>query len=162
MLDKVGDYFGLFTHHFLRHLYSVRGDIPRELAQAETEIAIGTERGDMEAFRVGPLWEGGRTGAGRLRVDEAAELATRAIRSVITRGSITEILAEGTLGFVRLQASDYRGARVCFERSRKTIQQKAFFFEFVGPIYPLLVESLLGPRWADTATGPGHRKEGPA
>jgi hypothetical protein len=44
-LDKVGDWMGFFSHHTLRHLYAVRRHIPRELVEAEAEIAIGMERG---------------------------------------------------------------------------------------------------------------------
>ena len=53
ILDRVGDWFGFFTHHTLRHLYAVRGDIPRELAEAEIEIATGRARGDPEALAYG-------------------------------------------------------------------------------------------------------------
>ena len=65
---------GMFSHHFLRHIYAVRGDIPRELAEAETEIAIGTARGDAETLAWGQYGKAdalARAG----RIDEAQDLA---------------------------------------------------------------------------------------
>ena len=72
-LDKVGDWMGFFSHHTLRHLYAVRGDIPRELVEAEAEIAIGKERGDAEALAYGQYGKAdalARSG----RFEEAIEL----------------------------------------------------------------------------------------
>ena len=53
ILDKVGDYYATFSHHFLRHIYAIRGDIPRELTEADVEITLGTDRGDAEALAWG-------------------------------------------------------------------------------------------------------------
>ncbi len=33
-LDRVAEYYTSFSHHILRHLYAVRGDIPSEIAEA--------------------------------------------------------------------------------------------------------------------------------
>ena len=154
-LDKVGDWFGMFSHHVLRHVYAVRGDIPRELAEAESEITTGTQRGDVESLAWGQYGKAdalARAG----RVDEAQDLADRAVESLIARNSTTLGVAYGTLGYARLQASDYPGARSAFEKSRSCAIRKFFLVEFVGPTFPLLVESLLGPHWADTASGPSR------
>ena len=77
-LDKVGDWFGLFSHHTLRHLYAVRGDIPMELAEAELEIETATARGDAEALAYGQYGKAdalARAG----RVEEAHELMIPAV-----------------------------------------------------------------------------------
>src|SRR6185437_7592935 len=39
---------------------------------------------------------------------------------------------------------------------RTSIHRTFFLVEFVGPTYPLFVESLLGPRWAEADGGPSR------
>ncbi len=154
ILDKVRDHTGMFTHHFLRHIASVRGDIPRELAEADTEIAIGLASDDAETLAWGHYGKAGAL-ARAGRIDEALEFAARAVESTRIKSSNTFAVATGVLGFACLQASDYAGARQALEQSRTSINRTFFLVEFVGPTYPLLVESLLGPRWADAEAGGG-------
>ncbi len=154
-LDKVGDWFGFFSHHTLRHLYAVRGDIPMELAEAETEIATGKERGDAEFLAYGQYGKAvalARAG----RHEEANELVGPAVELLVARDSLALLIAYAHLGFVRLQASDYAGARAALEQSRDRIIRTYSPFEFAGLTFPLLVESLLGPRWADADGGPSR------
>jgi serine/threonine protein kinase/tetratricopeptide (TPR) repeat protein len=154
-LDKVGDWFGFFCHHKLRHIYAIRGDIPRELVEAEVEIEVGKSRGDAEALAYGQYGKAdalARAG----RVEEANELMAPAVESLIARDSLALLIAYGHLGFVRLQASDYAGARAALEKSRDRIIRTYCPFEFAGPTFPLLVESLLGPRWAQRSGGPSR------
>jgi tetratricopeptide (TPR) repeat protein len=153
-LDKVGDWFGMFSHHVLRHIASVRGDIAGELAEAETEIQIGTARGDNETLSWGLYGKAGAL-ARAGRTDEAQELAARSVEVGTDLDSNTLGVALGVLGFVRLQASDFSGARDSLERSHLRLVRTLFLVEFAGPTYPLLVESLLGPRWAQTETEGG-------
>ena len=109
ILDKVGDWFGMFSHHTLRHIHSVRGDIRSELAKAKQEIALGTARGDDVArFRgdctARPMaWHG--PGISR-RPRICRPLGVEELTSL---KSNTAGLGLGVLGFVRLQASDYAG-----------------------------------------------------
>ncbi len=155
LLDKVGDYFGVFSHHFLRHVYTIRGDIPRELAEAESEAAISTTSGDAEALAWGHYGKAGalaRSG----RIGEALEYADSAVESLRARKSLTVAIAYHILGYARLQASDYPGAREALEQSRSAINRTCYMVEVSGPTYPLLVESLLGPRWADAEGGPNR------
>ena len=154
-LDKVGNWMGFFSHHTLRHLYAVRGDIPMELVEAEVEIETGKARGDAEALAYGQYGKAdalARAG----RVEEANELMAPAVEVLIARDSLALSIAYGHLGFVRLQASDYSGARAALEKSRDRVFRTYCPFEFVGPTFPLLVESLLGPRWADASGGPSR------
>ncbi len=154
-LDKVGDWFGIFSHHMLRHLYSIRGDIPMELAEAEVEIADAERRGDAEILAYGQYGKAAalaRSG----RTEEAKELVAPAVQSLIARGSIARLIAYGHLGFIRLQASDYTGAHAALEESRAIVIRTCGLFEFAGPTYPLLVESLLGPRWVEARGGPSR------
>ena len=97
---------GFFSHHTLRHLYAVRGDIPMELVEAEVEIETGKTRGDAEALAYGQYGKAdalARAG----RVEEANALMGPAIDVLIARDSLALSIAYGHLGFVRLQASDY-------------------------------------------------------
>jgi tetratricopeptide (TPR) repeat protein len=154
-LDRVGDWMGFFSHHTLRHLYAVRGDIPMELVEAEAEIAIGRTRGDAEALAYGQYGKADALArAGRF--EEANELMIPAVEVLIARDSLALLIAYGHLGFVRLQSSDYSGARAALEKSRDRIVRTYCPFEFAGPTLPLLVESLLGPRWAGADDGPSR------
>jgi tetratricopeptide (TPR) repeat protein len=156
VLNKVGDWHGGFSHHVLRHLHGIRADFAAELAEAEFEIANGVSRGDSETIAWGHYGKAhalAMTG----RVLEAERLATDAVAALPTR-STTIGVAYGILGFVRLQASDYAGARDALEQSRAAVFRAFCLYEFVGPTYPLLVESLLGPHWAmaETQRGPSR------
>jgi tetratricopeptide (TPR) repeat protein len=154
-LDKVGDWFGMFSHHVLRHIYSIRGDIPRTLAEAETEIAIAQLRGDADTLSWGQYGKAdalARAG----RVQEALEFAKIAVDSAIARNSMTVAVAQSVLGYARLQASDYSGARQVLEQSRSRGFRTMFLCEFMAPTFPMLVESLLGPHWYDPANAPSR------
>ena len=154
-LDKVGDWFGLFSHHILRHVYAVRGDIPRELAEAEAEIAIGTAARRRGERGLGAIWQGRRPGPGR--PDRRGPDLVPPARSSRSPHAIRRPSARlPVLGFVRLQASDYSGARAALEQSRSSVKRTFFFIEFVADLYPMLVESLLGPHWADAEGGPSR------
>ena len=82
VLDKVGDWIGFFSHHMLRHIYAVRGDIPMELVEAEFEIAYGRARGDAEVLAYGQYGKAdalARSG----RTEEANELMAPAVELLI-------------------------------------------------------------------------------
>jgi len=154
-LDKVGDWFGAMSHHILRHIYTVRGDIPRQVVEAELEVAIGMACGDLDMVAWGYYGKADAFArAGRL--GEAQDLAARAAESLSARGSWAIGIAYQVLGFVRLQGSDYAGARAALEQSRSSVRRTLSLVEFVAALYPLLVESLLGPRWADARGGPSR------
>ena len=122
-LDKVGDWFGFFSHHMLRHLYAVRGDIPMELVEAEAEIAIGRTRGDAEASAYGQYGKADALArAGRF--DEANELMVPVVEVLVARDSLALLIAYGHLGFVRLQSSDYSGLVPSLEKSRDRINSE--------------------------------------
>ncbi len=155
-LDKVGDWFGAFAHHILRHVYTVRCDIPRELAEAEAEVQIGTTCGDRDIVAWGHYGKAGifaRTG----RIDEAMQSALLAVDHLTKTGAWAVSIAEQVLGFVRLQASDYAGARAALERSAAIVIRTMSLIEFVAPVYALLPESLLGPNWADSSGYPNRK-----
>ena len=153
ILDKVSDYYTNWTHHWLRHSHAVRGDIGKELIEAEAEILLGATRGDDEILSWGLY--GKADALARLgRTDEALVLVSRALELQRTRGSLTVIVAGQVAGFVRLQASDYEGARVLLEEMERLLRTNLFFMEFSTPLYPIWVESLVGPHWAKPLDGP--------
>ena len=155
-LDKVGDWFGGFAHHFLRHVHARPRRHPEGVGRGgiRDRQRHGARRpGDdrLGQVRQGPCpRQAGRAHGGRD--------ARRRARSSRCRPDSTTIgIAYGVLGFVRLQASDYAGAR---DRARaisgRDLSGPSCLIEFVGPTFPLLVESLLGPRWADAEGGPSR------
>jgi tetratricopeptide (TPR) repeat protein len=151
--DRVGEWYGNFTHHMLRHLHSVRGNISGELAESEFELATGTASGDMEFFSYGLYGKAGAL-ARAGRTEEALPLVDRSVEILLGLGSAALAIAYGAQGYVRLQASDYAGARESVERSRKTVFRTHVPFEWVGLTFPILVESLLGPKWSNSDGGP--------
>ncbi len=70
-------------------------------------------------------------------------LSGRAINIVVTPTALQ------TYGFVHLQSGDYEAACDVLEESCKNIRHDWSFIEYTVRAYPLLVESLLGPRWHD-------------
>ena len=155
-LDKVGEWFGVFAHHTLRHIHGIHASNASELAEAEWEIATGTARGDQETTAWGQYGKA-HAFARMGRSDEAVEPATTAVSSLIARKSWNTVgIGYSTLSFARLQASDYPGARDAAEQARAASFRALCVYEFVGPAFPLLVESLLGPRWAEPERGPGQ------
>jgi eukaryotic-like serine/threonine-protein kinase len=155
ILDKIGDYYATFSHHFLRHIYAVRGDIAREVTEAEAEIALGTSRGDGEALAWGCYGKANAL-ARAGRIDEAVEQISRAVEILHSRESTAQSVAFQILGFVRLQASDYAAARAALENGVRLTRKYFMFVEFLGSTHSLLVESLLGPRWALVEGGPSR------
>ncbi len=155
-LDRVAQYLTSFSHHFLRHLYAVRGDIPSELAEAEAEIALGTIRGDGEALAWGKFGKASAL-ARAGRTNEALEHTRCAVEILLRRKSMAVTIAQGTEGFAHMQASDYAAARSVLEESARRIRAGFWYMEVANPTFPLLVESLLGPRWSDPQGGPGRR-----
>ncbi len=154
-LDKVGDWFGAMSHHVLRHIYTIRSDFNREVAEAEAEIKIGEGCGDPDIVAWG-LYGKADAFARSGRTQEALVLAARAAEGLNSRGSWAVAIAYQVQGLARLQASEYAMARAALEQSRSSIRENYSLFEFVVPTYPLLVESLLGPRWADAEGGPSR------
>ena len=152
ILDKVTDYYTTWTHHWLRHSHTVRGDIGKELVEAEAEILLGTMRGDHEALAWG-LYGKADALARSGRTDEALVLVSKALDLLRPRGSLTVTVAGQVAGFVRLQASDYEGACVLLEEMERLLRTKLFFMEFSTPLYPVWVEALVGPHWAKPQDG---------
>lgn len=155
LLDRIGDWLGIFSHHTLRHLYSIRGDIPSALAEAEKSIAIATSRGNREILSWG-RYDKADVLARAGRLAEAKEYADLSVAELSSLRSIVQGIALGVLGYARLQASDYAGAREALERSRSRLIRTAFVIEYAGSTFPLLVESLLGPAWAEPGIGSGR------
>ncbi len=154
--DKAGEWFAIFAHHILRHIHGIRADGASELIEADWELATGRARGDQETIAWGQYGKANvlaRIG----RFEEAVELASTAVASLLARESWNTVGIGGiVLSFARLQASDYAGARDAAEQARSSSLRAFCVYEFVGDVFPLLVESLLGPRWAERKGGPAR------
>ena len=150
VLDRRGDSWErLYFYHNLRHLYSITGDAEREIECARVEMQIGEAVDDPE----GKCW--GAYGAANAlarsgRHEEAHRYMERALGILAGRVNIVVVpTALQTYGFVHLQNGDYESARETLEESCKNIRHDWAFIEYTIRAYPLLVESLLGPRWHD-------------
>jgi len=150
VLDRRGDSWErLYFYHNLRHLYSITGNAEREIDCARVEMQIGEAVDDPE----GKCWGAygvanalARSGKG----DEAHQYMQRALGILSGRVNIVVVpTALQTYGFVHLQNGDYRSAQEVLEESCRNIRRDWAFVEYSVRTYPLLLESLLGPRWHD-------------
>jgi tetratricopeptide (TPR) repeat protein len=148
ILDKLVDYYATFAHHFLRHMYAVRGDIPGELTEAGRERQLALARGDQEALGWADFDEAEALARAGM-CDQALPLAQKAIDLMNARGALTEAKARQVLGWVQLQASDFTEARRTFEHTLRFTCRNLYFLEFLAPLYPQLPESLLGAGWVN-------------
>ncbi|MBP88425.1 MAG: hypothetical protein CMJ64_17210 [Planctomycetaceae bacterium] len=158
VLDRRGDSWErMYFYHNLRHLYSIVGDAGREIESARVEMQIGEAVNDPE----GTCW--GAYGIANAlarsgRHDEAHQYMQRALGILSGRTNIVVApTALQTYGFVHLQSGDYEAAREVLEDSCKNILHDWAFIEYTVRAYPLLVESLLGPRWHDPSTQPDEK-----
>jgi tetratricopeptide (TPR) repeat protein len=82
------------------------------------------------------------------KTSEAIEHAEKALSAIDGRGRlISEAIALNHYGFVLLQSSDYSGALEMLEKSRRIIEKRFLFFEYMVHTYPRIAESVLGPDW---------------
>jgi tetratricopeptide (TPR) repeat protein len=155
VLDRRGDSWErMYFYHNLRHLYSIIGDNENEIACARVEMQIGEAVNDPE----GTCW--GAYGIANAlarsgKHDDAHRYMQRALGILSERSNIVVIpTALQTYGFVHMQSGDYEAARECLEDSCRSIGKDWAFVEYAIRAYPLLVESLLGPKWFDPKLQP--------
>jgi len=148
VLDRRGDWwYRLFFYHNLRHVYSILGDVDREISCARTEMQIGEVVRDSD----GTCW--GSYGIANAlarsgRLDEAFQYIERALGIIAGKTDIIVVpTCLQTYGFVHLQAGDFKAAREVLEGARSMVERNFAFVDYVIRLYPLLVESILGPRW---------------
>lgn len=163
VLDRRGDSWErMFFYHNLRHLYAIWGAQEKEMQSAQVEIQIGETVKDPE----GECW--GAYGmanalarAGRL--EEAREFMQRAKRIIAGKTNIIAVpTALQTEGFLFLQSGEYEAARRALEEARTVIEANFAFVDYSIRVYPLLVETLMGPDWdqPNRAVAPTLVREG--
>jgi eukaryotic-like serine/threonine-protein kinase len=153
VLDRRGDSWErMFFYHNLRHLYAIWGDKEEEMLSAQVEIQIGETVKDPEGECWGAFGMANALArAGRL--EEAREYMERAKRIIAGKTNIIVVpTALQTEGFLLLQSGDYEGARRALEEARAIVEANFAFVDYSIRVYPLLVETLLGPDW-DQYTG---------
>jgi hypothetical protein len=149
-MDRFGDPFtrnGMY--HYLRHIAAIEGNKEEEVARASNEIRIGSACSDAEFV----CW--GCYGLANVKarcgeLSDAHQMIQKGFEVIRGRDSrLTESVLHNHQAYVELQSSEYRGARVAAERSRRLSERCFLFIEFMTRAYGLLVESLLGPHWSD-------------
>jgi len=152
VLDRRGDSWErMYFYHNLRHLYSIVGDAKQEIESARVEMQIGEAVNDPE----GTCW--GAYGIANAlarsgKLEQAHKYMQRALGILSGRTNIVVVpTALQTYGFVHLQSGDYAAARQVLEESCHNIRRDWAFIEYTVRAFPLLAESLLGPRWHDPA-----------
>ena len=158
VVDRRGDTWlrQLFWHN-LRHVYAVLGDAEKEISSAKVEIQIGEAVRDSEATCWGAYGVANALArSGKLA--EAHKYMARALENLSPTNIVVVPTALQTHGFVHLQSGDFEAAREVLQRSRKVLEENWAYVDYSIRVYPLLVESLLGPRWHDPHQRPDGRQ----
>ncbi|MCA9160133.1 MAG: hypothetical protein KDA72_17485, partial [Planctomycetales bacterium] len=145
-LRRCGGLHASYCYHFLRHTYSVIGDVAKVLETAEREREISASFNYTEP--VGWAYYGlthGYALAGR--IDEALAAADESIRLLNANESTFCAIAYMEKGFALVQDSRYPAAVPFFLDAYDLMKQRWGFFEVMMPTFPRLVEALLGAHW---------------
>lgn len=145
-LRRCGGLHASYCYHFLRHTYSVVGDVAKVLETAERERDVSASFSYTEP--VGWAYYGlthGYALAGR--IDEALAAADESIRLLSANESTFCAIAYMEKGFALVQASRYAEAVPYFLNAYDLMKKHWCFFEIMMPTFPRLVEALLGANW---------------
>lgn len=136
-----------YCYHYLRHVYSVTGEIDKLLEAALQELDMASATGMTELMGWAHY---GLTHGHALRGDMRAALESAETSIAYTSGNQSSFCAISFMeqGFALLQNSQYDAARKSYQQAHQLVKQRLFFFEIVMYVYPRMVEALLGPAWS--------------
>ena len=135
-----------YVVHFLRHVYSIQGESSKVIREGARELEFAKITGDIElqAWAYYGLTHGyALAGQQELALDAASE----SIR--LASGNHSGFLTISYLeqGFAFMQSSRYSEAVAAFRTAITVMHKYKMYFEICSPVYPRIVEALLGPKW---------------
>jgi len=135
-----------------RHLQQVIGTSDSEVQFARQVLSLATSVGN----RLHQCWGNYDVASGLSRAGKLGESIShiRIARDLMDRSGavpITRSIFLTTDGFVRLQASDYEGARESCEDAWRICRRTLAFMEYNVRSLPQLIESIVGPNWNESA-----------
>lgn len=146
LLTKVDDYHRIFTVHFLRHTWSIRGHASKIEEFAKKEHKVSSDSNEEITMAYGDY---GLADALSRQGDfeQAIFLGARAVSVLEKWNGVFKSIAYQELGRAQLQASDYSAARKTLSHAVHLVSRLRFFEVSVSS-FPLLVEAVLGAHWA--------------
>lgn len=142
---KVGDLRQFVAYHFLRHLWSIRGDASKINFFANKEFEIAAMSNDEITMAYG--YYGMADARSRMGQFEQGVMHARKSVYLLKKWNATfESIAHMELGRAHLQNSDYGSARLALSHASRLVI-KLRFFEISADVFALLAESILGSTW---------------
>ncbi|WP_339907220.1 ATP-binding protein, partial [Symmachiella dynata] len=148
-------YYDGVTHHWWRHVHSVRGNSVEIIRRARMEISCAERTGIRELSGWGFY---GLT-HGLALAGQHEQASDAALHSLDDLGnSIMRPISLQEQGFARLQASDFAGAVSAFQDAQNLMWRNKTYFELFMYTYPRMAEARLGPFWANVTQSPSGRE----
>jgi serine/threonine protein kinase/tetratricopeptide (TPR) repeat protein len=145
LFDKVDDYRLNVALHFLRHLWSIRGDSSKIEEYGRKEFELAKRSNDEITMAYGNY--GLADAYSRQGEFQRGVLHAQAAVDVLEKWNATfKCIAYQELGRTQLQASDYPAARATL-RHAVGLVFRFRFFEISVPSFSLLAEAVLGSNW---------------
>jgi eukaryotic-like serine/threonine-protein kinase len=148
LLQRCGNLFGLIEClHMLRHALSYSSRSNSELSAARDVLAVATEADNTQ----GICWGNYDIASALARKGELADAMAYMERAnaVLSgeRYNMTEAIRGSTDGYVRLQCSDYQGARELAKTAWELAVSSFVLIDCTLLCLPVLVESVAGANW---------------
>ncbi len=147
-LRRCRNLYTCYCYHYLRHVYSVRGDVGKiiDTALKEQEIAASLNDSEPIAWSLYGLAHGYALNG---KVDESLYAAEQSVQITRKNKSILCCVALLEQGFAFIQDSRYQEAVESYRHAIAIMHKGWFFFEISVPVFPRIVEAMLGPHWRD-------------
>ena len=150
LLEKSGSHsWYKVAAHLHRHLIAITSSSSEELKSANRVLRAALAAQDIQGQFMGH-YDIASALARQGEIQDALEHIQESSR-LLPKGefNLTEAIFLGTVGFVRLQASDYEGARTALEKSWALMLGRKLVMEYVVRSLPYLLESIAGSDWID-------------
>lgn len=145
-LRRCRNLYTCYCYHFLRHVYSVRGDAEKVIDAASKELEIAASLRDSEPSAWS--WYGLTHGYALCgKIDDALHAADQAVAITHLNNSMFRSIALMERGFALVQNSQYTEAVEDYRRAIAFVRKGRYYFEISVPVFPRIIEALLGAHW---------------
>ncbi len=145
-LRRCRDLHTSYCYHFLRHVYSVMG-VPSRIIEAglnELEVSKSSADTELMGWSYYGLTHGYALAGNSEQALQAADMCLEYLQGNDSNFCSVGFLEKGT---ALVQASRYSEAIEAFQQSHDWMKKRWFYFEIVMPVFPRMVEALLGSQW---------------
>lgn len=146
VLKRCGDHHASYAYHWLRHIYSVRGNSRDIIEVVNQEVSVATKTADKELIGYG-LYGLAHGFAISGQFDQALEAGKKSVGLLTETECGFRAIAQMEYGFALMQASRYAEAVESLKTAISIMNRYLHYFEIHMPVFPRLAEALLGPNW---------------